>query len=105
MIQLVVTSSAQRLALAASGRDTGNARKRNPAEALKTAKKRGDSHLSAAPSNDSVPSFSTKERLAVWTKDGPKVRIFREKDAFWAISGCRSENAVLGVFVQRLTHF
>jgi hypothetical protein len=24
-----------------------------------------------------------------------KVPIFREKDAFWAISGCRSDNAVL----------
>lgn len=40
-------SNAQRLALAASGRDAEKARKRNPTEALKTAKKRGDSHLSA----------------------------------------------------------
>ena len=37
----------QRPALAASGREADKARKRNPAEALKTAKKRGESHLSA----------------------------------------------------------
>jgi hypothetical protein len=45
---LLCKTAAERLALAASGRDADNARKRNPAEALKTAKKRGDSHLSAA---------------------------------------------------------
>jgi len=38
----------QRLALAASGRDADPARKRHPAEALKTAKNRAESHLSAA---------------------------------------------------------
>ena len=40
-------------------------------------------------------SFATKERLAVWTKDVRKLPIFREKDAFWAIPGCRSENSVI----------
>jgi hypothetical protein len=48
------------------------------------------------------PSFVTKERLAVWTKDGRKVPIFREKDAFCAIPGCRSENALLGAFPKPL---
>jgi hypothetical protein len=43
-----IFQAGQRLALAASGRDADEARKRNPAEALKTAKKRGESHLSAA---------------------------------------------------------
>ena len=42
------SKAAQRFALAASGRDAEQARKRNPAEALKTARKRADSHLSAA---------------------------------------------------------
>ena len=43
-----MTENAQRFALAASGRDMEQARKRNPAEALKPLKKRGESHLSAA---------------------------------------------------------
>jgi hypothetical protein len=63
------------------------------------AKKRGAYPKSGAPRNDGERSFSTKERLAAWTKDGQKVPIFREKDAFWAFSGCRSENAVLSTDV------
>ena len=48
-----------------------------------------------APRNDGGRSFSTKERLAICTNDGRKIPIFREKNAFWGISGCRSENALL----------
>jgi hypothetical protein len=43
-----VAVCAQRLALAASGRDAVKPQKRNPAEVLKPLKKRGESHLSAA---------------------------------------------------------
>ena len=41
-------TAAERLALAASGRDANQAWKQDSAEALKTAKNRGESHLSAA---------------------------------------------------------
>src|SRR5687768_4045239 len=43
-----VRIACQRLALVATGRDAEQARKRNPAEALKPAKKRGESQLSTA---------------------------------------------------------
>jgi len=47
----------------------------------------GHSQPSGAPWNDGKRSFSTKERLPVWTKKEGKEPIFREKDIFYAISG------------------
>ena len=58
-----------------------------------------ESPASSAPWNDGGQSFSTRERLAVSAEDTPKVMGFQEKGAFFAISGRRSENAVLGRFV------
>jgi len=52
-----------------------------------TPKKRAQSQPSGAPWNDGKRSFSTKERLPVWTKKEGKEPIFREKDIFYAISG------------------
>jgi hypothetical protein len=64
-----------------------------------------ESHTSGTPRNDGGRSFSTKERLAVWTEDRQKVTIFRKKDAFLTSFRCRSENAVLGGFFSVLTNF
>jgi len=50
--------AAQRLALAASGRGTDPARKRNPAEELKPLKKRADFHLLAG---ICLPDFDTRK--------------------------------------------
>jgi hypothetical protein len=58
----------QRLALAASGRDADEARKRNPAEVLKPLKKRGDSHLSVA-------RFGRRTRFAVSPKYTPELTL------------------------------
>jgi len=92
--------AAQRLALSpfrgTGGRDETTLFYRTQLQATQTAWKRADSHQSGAPSNDGRRSFSTKERLAVWTKNGQKLTILQEKDAIFATSGCRSENAVLG---------
>ena len=45
---MISLTAAQRPALAASARDADKSWEQDSAEALKTAKKRGDSHLSAA---------------------------------------------------------
>ena len=67
-------------------------------EARKMLVNRADSHTSGAPWNDGGPSFSTKERLAASTEVTLKAPISSENNAFRAIFGCRSENAVLGAF-------
>jgi hypothetical protein len=61
-----------------------------------SSKKRAQSQPSGAPSNDGGRSFSTGER-PVFHQAG-KVMIFEEKGSFFAFSGCRSENALLGAF-------
>jgi hypothetical protein len=39
-----------------------------------------------------------RENALPLRKKAQKVPVFQEKDRFWAISGCRSENALLGDF-------
>jgi hypothetical protein len=53
-------------------------------------------HVRCTQEDGREPSFYTRERLVVYTKTASKVAIFQEKDAFFAIYGLRSENAVLG---------
>ena len=45
---------------------------------------------------DRARSFYARERLVVYTNSASKVAFFREKDAFFAFSRGRSENALLG---------
>jgi hypothetical protein len=44
--------------------------------------KRAESHLSAAPWNDGGASFSTRERLVVYTKNVQKGVVFKKKAHF-----------------------
>jgi hypothetical protein len=70
--------------------------KGKPPKLQERLKKRAESQPSGAPENDGGRSFSTRERLFDCTRDVQKRAIFREKDAYWVVSGLRSENAVLG---------
>jgi hypothetical protein len=47
-------------------------------------KKRAESQPFGAPRNDGGRSFSTKERLPVYTEEAKKTAFFEENDAFFA---------------------
>jgi hypothetical protein len=51
-------------------------------EARKIPENAADSHTSGAPWNGGGRSFSTKERLAVWTKDVEQCRFSEKKKYF-----------------------
>ena len=56
-------------------------------KAMKKAKKRAESHLSAAPWHDGERSFSTKERLVVYTSKMQKGVVFQKMAHFPGFPG------------------
>src|SRR5512141_2705306 len=73
-----------------TGSETGNC------QSSESTLKNEQSPSHPVPLNDARRSFSTKERLVIWTKNGHEVAISQQKDAFLATSGRFSENALFG---------